>query len=226
MQYTGSKNGSGLWQFIINHTPEHSRYFELFAGSGAIFQHKKPAQFNLLNDLNEKCIAHLSAVVDKNGYGSTTTITKSCAMAIIDKNVYNSGDFLYLDPPYPFESRRSGARHYKYELKDQEHIELLRAIKTCKAHIMISTKQNTLYDTELSGWNKKTFKTSDHQGVAFEQIFMNYEIENMRLHQYDQIGTNATDRQRIKRKLSRWENKLSTLPTHEKLALLEHLKIK
>lgn len=41
--YFGSKNVNGVYQFIINHIPEHTNYVEGFLGSGKILLTKKPA---------------------------------------------------------------------------------------------------------------------------------------------------------------------------------------
>ena len=41
--YFGGKNGSGVYQTIINQIPKHSVYCELFLGRGTIMRYKKPA---------------------------------------------------------------------------------------------------------------------------------------------------------------------------------------
>ena len=47
MVYPGGKNGSGVYQTIINLMPPHEVYIEPFLGSGAILRMKRPALRNI-----------------------------------------------------------------------------------------------------------------------------------------------------------------------------------
>lgn len=122
MAYIGSKNANGIPQFIQNNTPYHERYFELFAGSGANYYNKRPARYNWLNDLS-------AAVIDFHiSYASDNTyITQLCTMAIIETFAFKSGDFIYLDPPYPFPSRRSGRAYYEHEMTEAQTADCYKA---------------------------------------------------------------------------------------------------
>jgi DNA adenine methylase len=51
-----------LRNVIIPLIPEHKRYVELFAGSGAIFYNKDKAEENILNDLDKKTIANFRLI--------------------------------------------------------------------------------------------------------------------------------------------------------------------
>lgn len=53
-----------------------------------------------------------------------------------------------------------------------------------------------------------------------ECIYMNYD-KPARLHEYTYLGLDCWDRQRIKRKIERFVNKLRGLPDHEREAILE-----
>lgn len=46
--YTGSKNGNGVAQWIINKIPLHTNYYELFAGSASIYFKKRTAKESVL----------------------------------------------------------------------------------------------------------------------------------------------------------------------------------
>lgn len=224
MIYTGSKNGSGVLEFIINHVPAHSRYFELFAGSASLFRRKAIASTNILNELDlnqfeklEKMYAHSAE--------SFLVLNEDAIQYLYNKPgvAWSRECFIYLDPPYPFSSRRSGKKLYNHEMSDKDHIKLLSSIGSIDANIMISTRQNDLYDRMLPGWIKKEFQTTDRGGVVNEQIFMNYDIDNLFLHQYDYAGHGYIDRQRIKRKITRFTNKLSQLPQIERHLFIQSL---
>lgn len=63
--------------------------------------------------------------------------------------------FFYLDPPYLPETRRSGA--YKHEMTEEDHHELVDALKTIKGRVMLSGYPSDLYDS--LGWNRQEWKT-------------------------------------------------------------------
>lgn len=56
--FPGGKNGSGVYQAIINGLPAHATYIEPFLGGGAIMRLKKPAAVNIGLDLDPVAIAH------------------------------------------------------------------------------------------------------------------------------------------------------------------------
>ena len=67
---------------------------------------------------------------------------------------YDTPDvFIYLDPPYLPGIRKSHL--YKQEMTEEQHVELLKEIKEHPARIMISGYENDLYNSMLSGWEKK-----------------------------------------------------------------------
>ena len=89
--------------------------------------------------------------------------------------------FLYLDPPYVMSTRN--AYLYKYEMSDEEHIELLDAAKEHKGLVAISGYNSELYDKHLEGWRKVEFnvtsglargKTDGKKGKRIEVLWMNY----------------------------------------------------
>jgi DNA adenine methylase len=60
--------------------------------------------------------------------------------------------------------------------------------------------------------------------VATEHLWFNFP-EPVALHDYRFLGQNFRERERIKRKKSRWVNRLKTMPTLERRALLAALDI-
>jgi hypothetical protein len=65
--------------------------------------------------------------------------------------------FVYLDPPYLIESRRSRRKLYDHELSDDEHVELLGVATRLPCQVMISHYPHRLYETCLANWRSFTF---------------------------------------------------------------------
>ena len=61
VNYPGGKNGSGVYQRLINLMPPHSVYIEPFLGGGALMRLKRPAAFNIGVDLDAELIARWRA---------------------------------------------------------------------------------------------------------------------------------------------------------------------
>lgn len=219
--YPGSKGNSGCLQFLINNIPYHKRYFELFAGSAALFNAKAAADIAILCDVDSKVIfEHI-----KKDLPATVRLYNMPFKNVVQAYAltFTKDDFIYLDPPYPEISRRSGKKHYRNEmLSIKEHSDFLSIVQKIDANIMISTKPNYLYDQILNDWRKKEFDTVDHQGKYKEVIYMNYPEPEL-LHQYDFLGNGFIDRQRIKRKRQRMEDKIKGLPIHERMAILQDI---
>lgn len=69
----------------------------------------------------------------------------------------------YLDPPYPHNTRWSKKR-YRFELDNDQHIELLEKIKTLDGMVVITTYENDLYSDLLEAWQKKRRQTRAQAG--------------------------------------------------------------
>jgi DNA adenine methylase len=225
--YFGSKNGSGVYQQIINQIRPHDVYMELFAGSGAIAQFKKPALKTYINDKSEKVVSDWY----RSGIDiPDCVISESDAVQFL-KEVSFDRDLkyvIYLDPPYPMDSRRSTREVYQYEMTDQQHSDLLGDVLQISAiydnvDFIISTYQNPIYEQFLKGWNLHTFRAQTRKGLATEYLYMNYFNEAGILHQYDYLGNDYIDRQRIKRKIEKKVIQLQQLPATERQAIIAAL---
>lgn len=96
---------------------------------------------------------------------------------------YNRKEVLiYLDPPYVLKTR--SGRIYKYEMTDEQHIELLETVLKHKGPVIISGYDNEIYSEYLKGWKKeKRLVNTEMGGKGTEVIWMNYEApaEQLRL---------------------------------------------
>ena len=130
--------------------------------------------------------------------------------------------FIYLDPPYLLSTRRSGPI-YEHELTEADHLKLLRMIKKLDCMVMISGYQSPMYARELSGWYRQSYLSQTRGGFsALEILWMNYPPPTA-LHDYAFLGEDYRERERIKRKIKRWADRLKSLPPLERAAILEAL---
>lgn len=226
--YLGSKGASGAMQIILNHTPEHKTYIEPFVGSGVIVLNKKPSFFTVVNDLDRSQMKEVvNSFNEKGDYiidGCSTdaiSLLKDIDNNESYENYYAKTEtFIYCDPPYVHSTRTSNAK-YKFEMDDKQHIELLTYLKSCNAKVMISGYPNDIYNDLLTDWFTVEFQSMTRGGVRTEKLWMNYDISKMLLHQTDFLGKDFTDRQRIKRKITRFNKKINALPLHERQAIFE-----
>ncbi len=119
-------------------------------------------------------------IASKRLLGDTThlvQIERKDALSLIEK--YNSSEVLmYLDPPYVRSARKSG-RLYKYEMNDEQQIQMLKLISMSNAKIVLSGYDSDLYNNVLSTWNKYSTETrTTSSELVKEFIWMNYEPPN------------------------------------------------
>lgn len=216
--YPGAKTNSGILQFLINNIPAHSTYIEACAGSAQLYLAKLPAARNYLCDVDPITLADLRPL-----QSASTILQEQSVVATLEKYGYDAGTFIYIDPPYPKDARRAGRAYYRHEmLADESHLQVLTAAQNLRAACMISTRCNRLYSQALKGWRCCSFSTVGHRGPVEELIYMNYPPPAL-LHQYDQLGTGFTDRQRIKRKVGRFASKIAALPQYERHLFIQQL---
>lgn len=215
MSYLGAKTGAGVYQAIISQFPPHDTYIEAFLGTGAIMKLKPPAQLSIGIDLNRSCID----AFDYAGLENVELIHGDCVSTIANFDYARSRTLIYADPPYLHETRTSRHR-YKHEYTDDDHVRLLELLKTLPAAIVISGYPAGLYDELLKGWRTIEFQAMTRGGVRTEKLWMNFDHVP---HWHTYAGRNFTDRQRIKRKASRWADDFKTLNPSERLAILAEL---
>jgi len=215
--YFGGKAGAGVYQTLINQIPSHDIYIESHLGAGAVMRYKKPAHKNIGIDVDPE-------VVDQWKSTRSLTIVNSDATRWLNKKwgdelLINNRTFVYADPPYLHNTRKSDTR-YNFEMTRDDHIGLLNALISLPCMVMISGYFSELYHTTLWNWRSMTFEASTRQGKAREWVWMNYP-KPTELHDYKYLGRDYRDRERIKRRKDRWAKRLMSLPVLERKALLE-----
>ena len=245
MSYPGGKNGSGVYQRIINLMPPHRAYIEPFLGGGAIYRMKRPAELNIGLDLDPAVIdAFAGAIAEsdasssqhRNGRAATAPIVgfdvsgrnrqiqpsnqviRADAIAFLKNYDFRGDELVYCDPPYLQETCSSRVR-YKFKMYDRQHRQLLRVIRKIPCPVIVSGYWSELYARELKDWNSTQFEAMTRGGMATEWLWFNYP-QPTALHDYRYVGENYRDRQRIKRKKASWTGKLRKMPFMERQALL------
>ena len=64
---------------------------------------------------------------------------------------------IYADPPYLLDTR--GGKQYRFEMNEQDHMDLLAALCDHKGPVILSGYPSEMYDRELRGWRKITRKS-------------------------------------------------------------------
>lgn len=222
--YPGGKSGSGTYQTIINYIPPFKVFYSLYLGYCGVTRHIKPGVANYLNDIDRNVINNWRASNLPDCYNF------SCGDAIdIIKLIASLSDasdvFVYLDPPYRMDARKSQQILYRHEYGDIDHLILLEKIAKinngCK--IMISHYPDIMYDGCLTGWSTHDFYSTTRHGQAQERLYMNYSLGAER-HDYRFLGEDFREREKNDRITRNYISKLKRLPAGLRLKIIDELK--
>jgi len=218
MTYPGGKGGSGVWQRIINQMPPHKTYVEAFLGGGSVLLAKRPAVASIGIDADA---AVIEAWRSSPATTPNMTLVHGDGIAYLDANHTWSEDVLcYLDPPYLMSTRRQHRQIYRCELSDKDHERLLRVIKRMSCMVILSGYWSEMYSDALKNWRTDTFMTRTRGGaLAEEWLWMNFDPP-FALHDYRYLGENFRERERIKRKITRWKDRLIHMEPLEQHAIM------
>ncbi|MDB2704934.1 DNA adenine methylase [Pseudomonadota bacterium] len=209
--YPGGKGSSGTYQRIINSMPPHSTYIEPFIGGGSVFKKKRAADTNIIVDSDQ-------AIIDKWEPAEYFTAICGDAIKFLEEYNWEGGELVYCDPPYVMESR-TGGKLYNHEFTDEQHHQLLAVIKSLPCNVMISGYHSKIYASALKSWHLTTFGSMTRRGMALEHLWCNFQPPT-ELHDYQYLGDDFRERERIKKKVKRWTKKLETMPKLERQALM------
>ena len=148
------------------------------------------------------------------------TLVHGDAIEWLANNTLSDDALIYLDPPYLMNTRRQQRQIYQCELSDHDHERLLNVIKPLRCMVMLSGYWSEMYSDALQGWRTDTFTTRTRGGsLAEEWLWMNFP-EPLELHDYRYLGEDFRERERIKRKVKRWKNRLLNMNSLEKHAIM------
>lgn len=214
--YLGNKGVVGAFQAIIAQMPPHDTYIETHLGSGVILRRKTPAAVRSIGiEIDPATIAQFGPIEGAEIHnGDCVTFLESFDFAQAGRVL------IYADPPYLLSTRSSPGSRYRHDYTDADHLRLLGLLRSLPANvsIMISGYPSGLYDAELEGWRSIEFQVSTRGGPRTEKVWMNFQAGAV--HWVEYAGVDFGERQRIKRKATRWGNAFAKLNHGERLAVL------
>jgi DNA adenine methylase len=214
MRFPGGK--FRCFQKLINVIPPHRVYIETHLGGGAVVRHKAPAKLNIGIDCDPIVIHGF-----RGHFDSRFEFINVRAETFLARYPFVGDEFVYSDPPYWPACRRSCRGPYRYDYREQDHLNLLRILRKLPCAVMISGYGNDTYDEMLMGWRKKVFSGTSHTGSREETIWLNF--EPVVLHDTRFLGETFRDRQSIKRKRARWLSRFRGEPVGIQQAILSDL---
>lgn len=216
MQYPGGKNLNGVYQRLINQIPPHRTYIETHLGSGAIMRHKRPAAVNVGVDLDGRALHAWTGDLP-------IRLVQADAARFLVRYPFTGDEFVYVDPPYLAETRRSDRALYRHDYTEAQHIELLEILLGLSCRVMLSGYWSALYQDYVGHWRTLSFRVRTRSGVTVDEwVWMNYR-EPDELHDYRYLGESFRERERIRRRIERWKTRMECLPPLERRALLAEI---
>lgn len=239
--YPGAKNGSGVWQTIINNIPPHDTFVEAFAGSAAVTRHKRPAKSSIVIESDAAVCAllrlaflpenarlveqfGLADIGERESIVGDVRVIQGDAVRWLEKNrgSFNRRTVIYCDPPYlDAVLAVPGRRYYRdghsfgAEWLHGELLAVLTRLRAQEIPCLISGRRHELYDNMLAGWRRVDYGTSTRGGAVVESLWCSFP-EPDALHDWRWLGRNFRERERIKRKLARWTARLAKMPVLER----------
>lgn len=102
-----------------------------------------------------------------------------CLPAVeVIRRFQNPDVLIYADPPYLLSTRKGP--QYRVEMKDEDHVELLEALREHPGPVMLSGYESELYNDMLTGWDKLQRPTQcEKGGRRVETLWVNYQVQTM-----------------------------------------------
>lgn len=85
---------------------------------------------------------------------------------------------IYADPPYLLETR--DGMQYRHEMTEQDHLDLLEALKQHKGSVILSGYPSEMYDRELRGWSVIHIKSyNQNADQRTEVLWCNFDTPDL-----------------------------------------------
>ena len=167
----GSSDFERAWKFAIRSKMGHG--FKTYQKTGFkidVFARERSYAVNCWNRLP-------GDLLDAAGRLKEVQIENRPALELIRK--FNHDNVLiYADPPYLLSTR--GGKQYAYEMTEQDHVELLDALKQHKGSVILSGYPSELYDRELAGWEKIARKSyNQNADQRMEVLWCNFDVPGL-----------------------------------------------
>jgi DNA adenine methylase len=234
VSYYGGQNGSGHYQILINHIPKSDVYVEGFLGHSGVINniHLSPGSMVFGFDRDQRVIDYWRHIYasssEKFSYGCSYLFCHAdyTAARVVAEMIRDKSLFFHFDPPY---RNTSAPKKYLYDIATDRDFEsfLQFVLSMSGSHrVMVSHWRDPLFDEHLCAIGKFKhipFRTMSRRGPIDNGIYINYDAGGIELADKSYVGSDFTDRQRIKRKVERNVKKILAMPELERKILLERI---
>jgi hypothetical protein len=231
----GSKNGAGIYHRIIGWMPPHALYVEPFAGTAAVFRHKRPAAHSVLIDSDPAAIGRLAAS-EPQRLTYCPGLLEPCGPSRPGLELLTGDGLAYLrhfrppqpervvvycDPPYWRAGRRDpGADYYgRNEWEEAQHVELLDCLADAPFLWLLSGLSSPLYRARLRTMPHVSYTATTRGGTYREHLWANFDRPET-LHDPRYAGADYRQRERMAKRQARWLKRLEEMPAAEREAML------
>ena len=211
MRYPGGKGK--CFQRLISLMPPHTTYIESHLGGGAVLRNKRPADVNIGIDADPNVIKRW-----QRDHPGLCQLVNGDAESFLTNYDFRGGELIYSDPPYLIGARRK-KNIYRHDYAASDHEVLLTVLKALPCKVMVSGYDTSMYREYLAGWRCVSFPAMTHTGVREEYVWLNFDPPT-RLHDASHLGATFHERQSIKRRFARMENKFGRMKQVERNHLL------
>ena len=214
MRYPGGKGKT--YQHIINLMPVHRVYIETHLGGGAVMRRKLAAMHNIGVDADARAVAAWST-------DPVPGVEVFCKRAedFLASYPFQGDELVYVDPPYHPATRRQ-KRVYRLDYSEEDHERLAALLRELPCMVILSGYANPVYERLLSDWRTKTFEAKTHVNVRTETLWFNFEPPKQ-LHDSRYVGTDFRERQTIRRRIGRLQDRIARMDAVERAAFMQWL---
>lgn len=213
MRYPGGKGRA--FQRIINLMPPHRVYIETHLGGGAVLRHKRPAERSIGIEIDPQVVRRWG---ERPSAIPGLQIWEGDALVFLRGFSFAGDELVYADPPYLRTTRRRD-RCYRFDYEDEDHVALLGELRRLPCAVILSGYASRLYADLLQGWHTHALTVATHTGLRTEYLWCNFEPPSC-LHDHRYIGDDFRERERVRRRVDRWLERLERMAPLERNALL------